>query len=164
MRDYRKSDYALNKFSEGIVYGFADGAVEITLADYLRENPHKTKQDFLALKALSDEMYHEQDLGETAYGKRARNLDWLDESEKYATPALDALLVEKSEKKNALLAAQSLLESGELTEVQRRRFIQHFFSGLSYREIAQRENVFFTSIAESVGAAVKKLQKYFQKL
>ncbi len=42
MKNYRKSDYALNKFSEGIVYQFSDGTVEISLADYLRDNPGKT--------------------------------------------------------------------------------------------------------------------------
>jgi hypothetical protein len=39
MKNYKDSDYALNKFSEGIVYRFADRIVEITLEDYLAENP-----------------------------------------------------------------------------------------------------------------------------
>lgn len=60
MKNFKDSDYALNKFSEGIVYRFADRIVEITLDDYLTENPGKTEQDFLELKALSDEIYHEQ--------------------------------------------------------------------------------------------------------
>ncbi|WP_333783126.1 hypothetical protein [Lutispora saccharofermentans] len=60
MKNYKDSDYALNKFSEGIVYKFADRIVEVTLEDYLTENPGKTAEDFLELKALSDEIYHEQ--------------------------------------------------------------------------------------------------------
>lgn len=60
MRNYKESDYALNKFSEGIVYKFADGIVEITLEDYLQDNPDKSKDDFDKLKAISDEIYHEQ--------------------------------------------------------------------------------------------------------
>jgi len=32
MKHYKNSDYALNKFSEGIVYRFADDIVEVTLA------------------------------------------------------------------------------------------------------------------------------------
>ena len=41
MKNYKESDYALNKYSQGIVYKFADGIVEITLEDYLRDNPDR---------------------------------------------------------------------------------------------------------------------------
>ena len=33
MKNYKDSDYALNKFSEGIVYRFADRIAEITLEE-----------------------------------------------------------------------------------------------------------------------------------
>ena len=46
LKNYTDSDYAINKYSEGIVYKFADGIVEVTLADYLRDNPGKTEEDF----------------------------------------------------------------------------------------------------------------------
>lgn len=45
MKNYKDSDYALNKFSEGIVYRFADRIVEITLEDYLAENPGYIEQE-----------------------------------------------------------------------------------------------------------------------
>ena len=61
MRNYKDSDYALNRYSKGIVYKFADGIVEITLEDYLRDNPDKTEEDFAELKAMSDEIYYQQD-------------------------------------------------------------------------------------------------------
>lgn len=35
MKNYKDSDYALNKYSENIVYKFADGVKEITLEDYI---------------------------------------------------------------------------------------------------------------------------------
>ena len=54
MKHYTNSHYTLNKYSQGIVYKFADEIVEITLADYLASNPNKTEADFLALKELSD--------------------------------------------------------------------------------------------------------------
>ena len=57
MRDYRKSDYAINKYSPNIVYRFHDEIIEVALEDYLKENPDKTEQDFAELKALSDEIY-----------------------------------------------------------------------------------------------------------
>ena len=36
VKNYRDSDYELNKYREFIVYKFADGIVEITLEDFLR--------------------------------------------------------------------------------------------------------------------------------
>jgi len=61
MRNYADSDYAINKNADGIVYRFADQIVEVTLEDYLEENPGKTSADFTELKALSDEDYYETD-------------------------------------------------------------------------------------------------------
>ena len=54
MRNFDKSDYALNKFSEGIVYKFSNQIREITKEQYLRENPNKTEGDFLKLKEISE--------------------------------------------------------------------------------------------------------------
>lgn len=161
MRNYQESDYALNKYSEGIVYKFADGIVEVTLADYLRDNPDRTAEDFAKLKALSDELYHEQDLDETAYGKRARKLEWLTESEEYATPSVDITLIHNSDKGQALKAAKRLLESGELTAIQRQRFILHFLDGLSTRQIANIQKVSHVAVFKSLKFAEKKLKKYF---
>ena len=55
MQNYRKSDYAVNKNSPNIVYRFHNEIIEITLEDYLKENPDKTEHDFAELKALSDQ-------------------------------------------------------------------------------------------------------------
>lgn len=163
MRNYQESDYALNKYSEGIVYKFADGIVEVTLADYLRDNPDRTAEDFAKLKAVSDELYHEQDLDETAYGKRARKLEWLTESEEYATPSVDITLIHNSDKGQALKAAKRLLESGKLTEVQRRRFLLHYFKGLSIRQIAGLEQVDYRAVWESLHWSTKKLKKFYEE-
>lgn len=163
MRNYQESDYALNKYSEGIVYKFADGIVEVTLADYLRDNPGKTAEDFAKLKALSDELYHEQDLDETAYGKRARKLEWLTESEEYAAPSVDITLIHNSDKGQALKAAKRLLESGKLTEIQRRRFLLHYFKGLSIRQIAGLEQVDYRAVWESLHWSTKKLKNFYEE-
>lgn len=164
MRKYQDSDYAVNKFSPNIVYRFADGTVEVTLQDYLRDNPGKTEQDFVELKALSDEIYYIQDRNDTRYGKRKNTLGNIEESELFATAALDVMLIQNNDERNAIAAAMLLLESGDLTEIQRRRFMLHFFQGLSYRQIAQHENVHFTSVQESIETANAKLKKYFEKL
>ena len=53
MWNYRKNDYAANKYSPNIVYRFNDEIIEISLEDYLEENPDRTEQDFLKLKGKS---------------------------------------------------------------------------------------------------------------
>ena len=163
MRKYWTSDYAVNKDRKGIVYQFADGKeLEISLTEYLQANPDRTEQDFIELKTLSDGIYYEQALEDTRYGKQKQTLGQLEDSEQFATPPIDTLLIHNSEKGQALKAARQLLDSGDLTEVQRRRFLLHFFEGLSYRQLAMRENVHFTSVQESIEAAVRKFQKYLK--
>lgn len=163
MRKYWTSDYAVNKKREGIIYQFADGSeIEISLTEYLQDNPDKTERDFIELKALSDGIYYEQALADTRYEKQKQSLGKLEESEQFATPAVDTLLIHNSDKGQVLKAAKLLLESRELTEVQRRRFIKHFFEGQSYRKIAAQENVHFTSIQESIEGAVRKMKKYLK--
>ena len=89
MKNYRKSDYALNKFSEGIVYQFSDGTLEISMEDYLRDNPDKTEADFLELKALSDEIYLELVRLETAQGNKTVSMTGLEDTVAYPAPSLD---------------------------------------------------------------------------
>ena len=69
MKNFDKSDYALNKFSEGIVYKFSNEIREITKEQYLRENPNKTEEDFLKLKEISDEIFLDEIRYETAQGR-----------------------------------------------------------------------------------------------
>ena len=164
MKNYKNSDYALNKYSEGIVYQFTDSMVEVTLADYLRENPEKTEADFMELKALSDAIYHEQDLEDNRYGKRVRTLESAEGQGQYAAVSPERELIHQSDLEQAAKAARMLFTGGYLTEVQKQRFILHFYQGLSYRQIAARENVDFTSVRESIKAASVKLQKIFEKI
>lgn len=164
MKNYKENDYALNKFSEGIVYRFADRILEITMSDYLAENPNKTERDFLELKALSDEIYHQQDVNKNRTSRLDISINALEESKLPATMSPDTELIHKSDTKKAVKAAKELLQSGDLTETQRRRFILHFYEGLSYRQIAGREGVHFTSVHESIEVATAKLKKHFKKI
>lgn len=161
MKNYKDSDYALNKFSEGIVYRFADRIIEITLEDYLAENPGKTEQDFLELKALSDEIYHDQDLADNRYSKRKRTLSGMEEADKPSDLPMDEQFIRKHDEANARKAAEKLLHSGKLTEIQRRRFVQHFFRGLSIRQIAALDEVDYRAVWDSLHWASIKLKKFF---
>lgn len=161
MREYWTSDYAINKDSKNIVYQFVDGKMEITMEDYLKENPDKSEQDFIHLKKLSDELFYEQALEDTRYGKRKQTLGRLEESEQFALPAIDTMLIHSSELKEIKKATKRLLESGQLTKTQRRRFLLHFFQGYSTRKIAQIEAVTQQSVWESLSWSAKKLKKFY---
>lgn len=164
MKNYKDSDYALNKYSEGIVYKFADCVrLEITLEDYLAENPGKTAEDFQELKALSDEIYHRQVVHEHRTSRLDVPINGLEDSEQLSSPPPDAVLIHKAEKIKAMKAARQLLDSGQLTETQRRRFILHFFQGLSTRQIAVRENVSHVAVYKSIVLAQEKLKRFFDK-
>lgn len=163
MESYKKGDYALNKFSEGIVYRFADRIVEVTLENYLAENPGKTEQDFLELKALSDEIYHDQDLADNRYNKRKRTLNGMEEADKPSALSMDEQFIRKHDETNARKAADRLLHSGKLTEIQQRRFVQHFFQGLSIRQIAALDNVDYRAVWDSLHWASKKLKNFFSE-
>lgn len=163
MREYWTSDYAVNKDSKNIVYQFADGKVEITMEDYLKANPEKTEQDFIQLKKLSDELFYEQGLEDTRYGKRKQTLGLLENSERFATPAIDTMLIHNRELEEVEKAAKHLLESGKLTKTQRRRFILHFFQGYSTRKIAKIEAVTQQSVWESLSWSAKKLKIFYSE-
>ena len=164
MKNYHKSDYALNKYRKGIVYKFADGIVEVTLEDYLRENPDKTEADFQALKRLSDEWYLKQVRLETAQGNKRVSLNGLEETEACATCSLDDEYIENVEKKRVMIAVDKLFREGHMTEKQKRRFIQRYIHGLTLRQIAVKEAVYVNSVADSLKRATDKLKRYFEKI
>lgn len=164
MKNFRNSDYAVNKYSEGIVYQFSDKTMEITIEDYLCENPTRTKEDFMELKSLSDDIYLKQVRLETAQGNKLVSIHGMAEVESCATRPLDEIYCEDEERKSVMKAVSKLFLDGRLTEKQKQRFIQHYFLGKSLRTIAKEEGVFFTSVAECIKAATDKLKRYFERI
>ena len=164
MKHYTNSDYALNKYSEGIVYRFADGIVEVTLADFLAENPNKTEADFRALKEFSDGDYH----GEV---KATYRQTWKDLRDGTAEDSMfnadisaeDSFFGESEaceecvQYQKQVDAAYQVLD--KLTEVQRRRYLMHRVDGLTLREIAAIESVAFQVVSKSISGAEKKIKK-----
>lgn len=164
MKNYRKSDYALNKFSKGIVYQFADRTVEISMEDFLRDNPDQTEDDFLALKAESDGIYLEQIRQETAQGNKTVSMTGLEDTVAHPAPSLDDSYIMADDHRRVKLAVDKLFRCGKLTVKQKERFIKHFFAGVSLRKIASDEGVHFTSVDESIRRAVDKLRTYFKEI
>ena len=144
MKNYTDSDYALNKYSKGIVYRFADGIVEITLADYLAENPDKTEDDFRELKELSDGIYLEQAQSGNARTKKDSHYDEADETLLCKSPSPEDILIseidayEESKRRQKRLAIMNRALD-KLTELQRRRYCLHHVDGKTTREIAEIE-------------------------
>ena len=165
VHNYRKSDYAINKNSPNIVYRFHNEIIEITLEDYLKENPDKTEHDFAELKALSDQIYYEQDRAESAQTRKDVSIHGLEETEHCATRALDEeweeRVVDIQNRKYAWKALEQLFTVGALTEVQKRRFRLHVFQGLSTRQIGRMEGTSHQAVAKSINLAIAKLKKYF---
>ena len=110
---------------------------------------------------MSDEIYHEQVTHENRTSRLDVSINGLEETEQLAAPPLDLDLIHKNDTQKAKEAARRLLDSGELTEIQRRRFILHYFSGLSTRQIAEKEAVHQRAVWDSLQWASKKLKKFF---
>jgi len=166
MNDYRKSDYAVNKFSKGIVYRFNNKIVEVTLDAYLRENPDKTEADFIALKDFSDADYKAQLYKQNNQTRKNVSIHNYELSSELV-PDLPGINVEKDyiDKQDRQVALQSLhklLTGNKLTETQARRFKSHVLEGKTFREIAKREGVNVNAIEKSVYAAIKALRREFE--
>jgi len=164
MKNYTDSDYAINKFSKGIVYRFSDEIVEITLERYLAGNPEKTEVDFLRLKELSNEIYHEQDKSENAQTKKNISLGLLEETDECSTESLEDEYFGALEKKEKQLEDIKKTNKvlGCLTTIQRKRYLLHIKIGLTTRQISVIEQVNFQAVAKSISAAKKKLNIFLK--
>jgi len=164
VKNYTNSDYALNKYSAGIVYRFADGIVEYTLADYLRDNPGKTEADFRELKKLSDSIYLEQVQTENAQTKKNTPFDELDETMLCYAPSPEDVFIgeisarEEAERRQRRVELKNRALDA-LTDVQRRRYLLYKVDGLSSWKIAEIESVDHKAILRSIWAAEKKIKK-----
>jgi len=164
MNRFETGDYALNKHSGGIVYRFADGIAEITLADYLAENPGKTESDFRKLKELSDADYLERDRAEFRQTWKDTPLDALADIEicSMPSPETEVIDVPDEAERETKRAALGMVAWGKLTEIQRRRYLMHHVKGLSTRKIADVERVSHVAVVYSLDAAEKKIKKYLR--
>jgi DNA-directed RNA polymerase specialized sigma24 family protein len=163
MKNYAQSDYAVNKNAGGIVYRLADQQIEVTLEDYLLENPGKNAADFAELKALSDADYYETDRSDYRQTWKNTSLDTLDEDESayFATHSMEDEVIERWEQAaiNSTRKSIAARAINKLTEVQRRRYLMYHVAGLSTWEIADREDVNQSKIVNSLKLADKKIQK-----
>jgi DNA-binding CsgD family transcriptional regulator len=161
MKNFADSDYAINKNAEGIVYRFADQTFEVTLEDYLRENPGKTAADFTELKTLSDEDYYESDRRDYRQTWKNVSLDGLENTTEFSGLSSEDEFISKTDQIAELKRRNELAQKAldKLTDVQRRRYIQHRVDGLSTWQIAEIEGTNQKSVYECLQAAEKKIKK-----
>ena len=154
-------EWVANRDSDGIVYCFADGTTQtICLDDYLRINPEYTAEDFYKIKELSDTLFLEQKQADHIYGSKKSDTDFETAAAMLPSPEPEPSITVlcREQRRIAIRAAKTLLHSGKLSPVQKRRFIAYFFCSKSVSEIARTEKVNRSSIWRGLSAAVAYLQ------
>jgi len=163
MKNYMDSDYSLNKNAKGIIYRFADQIVEISLEDYLRENPDKTSADFVELKSLSDSDYYNTDRADYRQTWKNTSLDTLDEDEMvaFAAPSVEEEVIDQREQAEvyAKMKSSALFALDKLTDVQRRRYLMYHGKGMTEQEIADEEGSTQQAVSKSLAWAERKIKK-----
>ena len=160
-RNYRQSDYAKNKYSSNIVYAGSDETIEITLEQFLEENPGMTEEDFNFWKNWSDEDYYITDRKDTNEAKHNVSIPSIEANELVSIPSAEEIAIEKlsreSERVYTMKDAEIVLS--KFSDAQRRRFLLHEVHGLTTREIAVIEGVSQKAVFDSIEWAKKKLKK-----
>ncbi len=160
MKNYRASDYALNKFSKGIVYSFADGTkVTILPEDYSAESA--SDGSALDWKAISDADYLDQVRADCRQTRKDVSLYDLEHLADHASLPLIDEYIEKLDKLAAVKAFDALLASGKLSRILHRRIRLRVEHGLTLQQIADVEGVTKRAAAKSIYSAVEMLQEYF---
>lgn len=160
MKNYKISDYALNKYSAGIVYRFNGQTITVTLADYLADNPDKNEQDFQELKILSDTIYYEEDRAESRQNRKNISINDMDnirvfEGISFSDEYIEAQEEDEKKRKHLFIAKCAL---AMLTDKQRHRYLQYHVNNMTLRKIAKIEGVVHSKIQKSLKGAEKKIK------
>ena len=161
-RNYRQSDYAKNKYNGNIVYVGSDETVEITLEQFLRENPEMTAEDFQFWKNWSDEDYYITDRKDTNEAKHTVSIHSIEATELVSIPSAEEIVIEKMSRESERVYTKKDAEVvlSKLTDIQRRRFLMYEVYGMTFREIAHIEGVDHMAIIRSVEYAKRKIKKF----
>ena len=160
-RNYRQSDYAKNKYSGNIVYAGSDETIEITLEQFLEENPGMTEEDFAYWKNWSDEDYYSIDRKDSIEAKHTVSIHSIEETELVSIPSTEEVVMEKLNRENERFYTMKDAEAvlSKLTDIQRRRYLLYEVYGLSTPQIALIEGVSQYTVWESIDAAKKRIKK-----
>ena len=164
-KNFNKSEYAINKYSSAIVYLGSKGPYELTEAEFLRQNPGMSHEDFLFWKNWSDEDYKEVLRAETEDKRHTVSIHELEETKAVCIPSAEDVYVSVTTKTEIRTFnkkdAKRFLAT--LTRVQRKRFWMREINGLTYRRIAEIEGGDVYAIEDTFQCIEKKIKK-FKKL
>jgi len=164
-KNFNKSEYAINKYSSAIVYLGSKGPYELTEAEFLRQNPGMTKEDFAFWKAWSDEDYKEELRAETEDKRHTVSIHELEETKAVCIPSAEDIYVEITSKTEIRTYSKKDVKRflSTLTKTQRKRFWMREGNGLTFRRIAEIEGVDVYAIEDTFQCIEKKIKK-FKKL
>ena len=169
-KNFAKEIYAVNKYSEGIVYPGAKFDYELTLEDFLREEPNMTQADFEYWKNISDEIYKEEDLLTTNTTRKNISIHEIEETNLVSVPSAESEFF-KSKDANKITREDIVnprfiysIAKKELTEIQYIRFLKYYSQAKTLDEIAEEEGVNHTSILRSITSSEKKIKKILKNI
>ena len=150
------SNYALNKKDpNAIVYPTATGEIiRVTRDDFPSE------EEFLALKAWSDENYHLQDNGDVTEDRHTTSIESVSDAA-LAVPSDEVIMEQRQiQAENHRKEKEMVVKlKDKLTEKQFRRLWMYEVEGKTIDEIGDLEGVDHQRISKSILAAKKKIKK-----
>ena len=167
-RNYKNESYMANKYSKGIVYKSVTGDYEITLEQFLRENPNMTEKDFEYWKAISDELYREEAANDAAATRLNVSINDIEETLLVATEPF----VTDIKNEDVTLTREDIVNPAfvlriaehELSEILLRRFKNRYIEGKKVKEIAAIEGVSPNCVYYSLDYAETKIRKAIAKI
>ena len=153
-----KNSYALNKKdANAIVYIDADGnIIRLTRADFSSE------EEFLKWKSWSDADNHASEKRDHVHANHTLALDELS-VEAASVPAMDVIMELELDRLAQIARSAELVVQIKacLSETQFRRVWMYFVDGMTIDEIGKKEGISHQNISKSIGAATKKIKKFF---
>ena len=184
MKYDNKSDYAINKNTDDIVYRFADG----TEKRFLKENGkvyqvvkdkkstkmvelplwEMTVEQFDWMKSVSNEDYHERELHTKRTTREDVPICKHTETNYITNRSTEEEYFENLYNCDSPPDIRTIENAREilgfcLTDIQRRRYWEYHFNGKTMRDIAFEEGVDGMAIHRSLMYADKKIKKFLEK-
>lgn len=152
-----------NSNSNSIVYRSVDGSfVDVSLDDFMLDNPCLLEEDFFEFKRLSDSLHYDAYIGDNIFHKNVIFDDFALNNVLNGSGCLSSCSSVGDESFLVEFLDVSISNGCPiLTSVQHRRFIKYFVRHMSIGAIALDEAKFKSSIWESLHLSKKKLSRYF---
>ena len=181
MKFDNKSDHAINKNTDDIVYRFAndeeiryrkenDRIYMLTNFEEIFEVPSSEMsiEDFDRIKLISKKDYHETEKKDKRDNRQNVSINNLTETMCTADRSTEQEYFDYLAALKALPEIRTIdnaiaIINECLTEIQKRRYLLYHFSGMNTLEIAKFEGITQPSVFESILSAQKKIEKYFFK-